>query len=760
MVGAALLFLAALLLVQQLPSLPSPIFWVYGGFLAAIMAGLRYWRGLVFVLAVLYGLLFAHYRLTDPLQSSLEGIDIAVKGIITDLPEHDEKHLRFNFKVTESPQPLPQKIRLSWYYPDQTVKTGQLWAFTVKLKRPHGSLNPSGFDFEGWLFSHGMGATGYIRPYPKPHCLAEDAVANPLASLRQTVADRLTAALSGKPYAGLIKALAIGDGSGISQAQWEVFRKTGTVHLVVISGSHIAFIAGWVYVLVRILWARTGILSWSPQTIAALAAIFAGIVYAGLAGFTIPTQRAAIMLTVVMLVRIWQRHLQAANLLAIALLAVLVVDPLAVLDRGFWLSFLSVALMVYCLAGRLGNAGYWSMMLKINWVTALGLAPLLLVFFQQVSLVSPLANAVAVPLISLVFVPIALLATLLLWISLDWAMLLFALLDFSLQGLYSGLQQLAEWPYATLNYPKPPVWTLAFALPGMVWLLAPRGIPARWLGGVMLMPLLFPATTKPANGEMTVTLLDVGQGLAVAVQTAQHCLVYDAGAKFSPDSDSGRNVLVPFLRSQGVARLDGLVISHGDNDHIGGAASLLAEIPTARLLTSVPERLAAFHPQRCQAGQRWQWDGVEFTILSPADNSRFASENDNSCVLKIRSEYGSVLLTGDIQADAEQWLVKNAANLQADILVAPHHGSKSSSTADFLAAVQAKTVLIPAGYRNPFGHPHPDVLARYRRYQADWLNTADSGAITVQIKQGNVIINAYRATDGNYWHSQPPNLTD
>ncbi len=756
MVWSALSLLTGLLLVQQLPFLPPTIMVLIGGaFFIGIMAWLRCWPGLFFAFGLLYGLAFAQYRLHQQLPATSEGIDLHVKGIIADLPEHDDKQTTFNFSVSESDNRVPRQLRLSWYYPPQAVKAGQTWAFTVKLKRPHGSLNPGGFDYERWLFSHSIDATGFVRPHPDAQLLAEGGLTAPIATVRQTIADKLSAALSGNANLGLIKALAIGDGSTIRQSQWEVFRKTGTIHLVVVSGSHIGLIAGLVYLLVRKLWASTGLLSWSPQTVAAIAAIVAGILYAGLAGFTLPTQRGVLMLTVAMLAIILQRHLHASTLLAIALLVILLAEPLAVLDIGFWLSFLSVLLIVYTLAGCLGQTGYWRTLLKLNWVTSLGLAPLLLVFFQQVSLVSPLANAFAVPIMSVLLVPLALLATLLLFIAPAVAMPLFILLDKGLQGLYGVLAELAEWPCAVLNHPQPPLWTLFFALPGIVWLLAPRGIPARWLGLVMLLPSAFAKLDKPAEHEFTVTVLDVGQGLAVAVQTANHWLVYDTGGKFSEDMDSGRNVVLPFLRSHGVGQLDRLVISHGDNDHIGGAASILKELPVATVLTSVPEQLTAFKAERCLSGQAWQWDGVSFALLSPPDTQTFTLENDNSCVLKISSANGSVLLVGDIQADAEQWLVDHVPDLKADVLVAPHHGSKTSSTARFLAAVQAKTILIPAGYRNKFGHPHADVLARYRDYDAHWLNTADSGALTAQIGKKAVIITGYRDTQGKYWNSLP-----
>ncbi len=553
------------------------------------------------------------------------------------------------------------------------------------------------------------------------------------------------------PTLALIKALTIGDGNSITQNQWDVFRKTGTTHLVVISGSHVGLIAGLVYFLVLKLWAWTGLLAWSPQRVAAVAAMLAAVFYAGLAGFSVPAQRSVIMLAIVMLAIILQRNTRPFNTLAVALFAVLAFDPLAVLSAGFWLSFLAVSVIVYAVAGRLGKSGYFVEVIKINWATSVGLSPLLLFFFQQVSLISPLANFIAVPVISLLVVPLSLLAVLVMFSSQLLASKLFIIVDTLLQGLWWLLARLSELPLATINHPQPSVWMLLFAIPGILLLLAPAGIPARGLSLMMFLPLVFTAPNKPETGDIKMTLLDVGQGLSAVVQTANHWLVYDTGAKFSAESDMGQSVLLPFLRRQGAVKIDKLIISHGDNDHIGGAVSLMRGIPAEQVLTSVPQQLNEYSPVKCAAGQSWTWDKVRFTLLSP--QHAFVSENDNSCVLKIQSEQGSMLLTGDIEALAESWLIETYGNnLKANVLIAPHHGSKTSSTLEFLQAIQPEYVLIPAGYRNQFGHPHRDVLARYEQIKAKWLNSADSGAITISVKDGSWLVQSMRDTESKYWN--------
>jgi len=751
MIVSALSFLAGLLVVQQFSALPGSQWLIAVTITAGIMAWLRHWRWLFFVMGVLWAIVFAMTRLADRLPESLEGIDIPVKGIIVDLPEPDERRTRFDFVVTNSAQKLPSKIRLSWYFPDQTIKAGQHWSFTVKLKRPHGSLNPGGFDYERWLFAQGIGATGYVRPSQKPVLLGRDSAWTSISVWRQSIIDRLSLTLSDGSNLALIKALTIGDGSSITQNQWDVFRKTGTTHLVVISGSHVGLIAGLVYFLVLKLWARTGLLAWSPQRVAAVSAMLVAVFYAGLAGFSVPTQRSVIMLAIVMLAIILQRNTRPFNTLAVALFAVLAFDPLAVLSAGFWLSFLAVSLIVYAVAGRLGKSGYFLEAIKINWATSVGLSPLLLFFFQQVSLISPVANFIAVPVISLLAVPLSLLAVLVMFSLPLLAGKLFIIVDTALQGLWWLLVRLAELPLATVNHAQPSAWALVFAIPGVLLLLAPRGIPVRWLSLVMFLPLAFTAPNKPVTGAINMTLLDVGQGLSVVVQTANHWLVYDTGAKFSEESDIGKSALLPFLRQQGAGKIDKLIISHGDNDHIGGAVSLLRGMPTEQVLTSAPRQLSDYSPIMCEAGQSWIWDKVKFTLLSP--QHAFVSENDNSCVLKIQSEQGAVLLTSDIETQAESWLTETYGNnLKANVLIAPHHGSKTSSTFNFLQAVQPEYVLISSSYRNQFGHPHREVLMRYEQIKAKWLNSANSGAITISVRDGSWVVQSMRDTESKYWN--------
>lgn len=746
-------FCGAVLLVQLLPSLcPSP--WLYAGGIAPLLIAIkmRRWPPVFFVAGLLIAHYDAHTRLAERLDPQLQGVDLSVEGVVASLPESDARSVRFNFDVTHSASRLPAHLRLNWYYPRQAVKAGERWRFTLRLKRPHGSLNPGGFDYERWLLLQDIGATGSVHNPSQAQRLGDAGHAYTVLRWRQRLAERLAALLPESENLGLIKALTLGDGEAISQQQWEVFRQTGIVHLMVISGSHIALVAGWCYFTVRKLWAYSGCLRYSPQTVAALAAVGGGLCYALLAGFAVPAQRAVVMALAGLLAVLMQRHVRPGYALAVAALLVVAAQPAAMLAPGFWLSFGAVALIAYVLAGRLRQDSLLVSAVKIQWAMALGLTPLLLLFFQQVSLLSLPANFIAVPLVGFVAVPVALLAVLLLPLFPQGSRWLLQIADLSLQGLDSLLHGLLRFPYTLVSHPQPAGWALLPALLGAFLLLAPRGIPGRWLGLVLWLPLLFPLRDEIESGTVKMTLLDVGQGLSAVLQTRAHSLVFDTGAKYSENFDMGQAVLLPFLHSAGIATLDAVIVSHGDNDHSGGLAALLQGMATAQLSSSDPGILQSHAAEPCAGGRQWQWDGVTFTLLA-LPKQAFEKENDNSCVLKVESAYGSILLPGDIEARAETWLAENYRDkLHADVLVAPHHGSKTSSTAAFLNHVKPDYVLIPAGYRNRFGFPHATVLQRYREIGAQWLSSADAGAITVMLDKQGKSVSTYRQTDGYYWN--------
>jgi len=595
-----------------------------------------------------------------------------------------------------------------------------------------------------------IGATGYVRNSPQPEKLADSSLWRGIDVLRQLIADDLTLLLKNSDYTGVIKALTVGERSDITDEQWDVFRKTGVVHLLAISGLHIGLISGLIYFLV--LKISANFLIRAPQKVAAISAMLVALFYSALAGFSLPTQRSLLMLMVVMTAIIWQRNVTVIHVLAIAMLMVLVIDPLAVLSAGFWLSFLAVGIIVYSLGAKLGKSESWINAIKIHWVTALGLSPFLLFYFQQFSVVAPVANFIAVPVISLLIVPLCFTTVLIMGISPVLAENILGFIDKILQVLWVILFEMAELPYATISTTKPPVYMLPFAFVGVLWLLAPKGVPARWVGLVLLLPLFFNRHDKPRQGELEMTLLDVGQGLSTVIETANHTLVFDTGAKYSEKYDMGDTVIIPFLKTKGVDDIDVLMISHGDNDHIGGAVSIVEQSRVKSIITSVPRLLKQYSPIRCESGQSWIWDQVYFEILSP-EKGALMGDNNNSCVLKVKTKQGAILLTGDIEAVAENWLVENKANkLASDILISPHHGSKTSSSILFLSHVEPRIVLIASGYKNRFSFPHQEVLTRYDKINAIWMNTADDGAIVIKMRSGIKTVRRLRVEHSKYWN--------
>ena len=720
---------------------------------------------LFLVAGAMWVTLRAGLLLQEELPTALEVQDLRVIGRIADIPVAGERNLRFAFDVerawhNDQPVVLPQRLQLSFYNSQPVLRVGDAWEFTVRLKRPHGYQNPGGFDYEGHLFQQRVRATGYVRERDAQKRLsAPDATipaAYQLNRYRQSLSERIKLLLPDNAFAPMITAFANGDDDAIPDDQWQVLTRTGTGHLIAISGMNIGLVAGLIFFLARWLWSLPGItVLWAPApVVAASAALLAALGYAALAGFAIPTQRALVMLAVVMGGVFLNRRSAPSVLLAVALLAVLLADPLAVMAPGFWLSFAAVAVILYALTGTHAESRTQRLLAfgRVQWVVALGLLPLLIFLFGQTSLLGPLANLVAIPVVESIVIPATLLGVAGSVVLPDnLAVLPFQLATQAMALLWPLLEVLARVEGAQWAQHSPPWWTMVCALAGVALLLAPRGFPARWLGAIWLLPMFLVRPPAPAPGEMWFTLLDVGQGLSAVVRTHAHTLVYDTGARMSARFDAGRAVVVPFLRQAGVTRVDTLIVSHGDNDHIGGSASLLAAVPVSRTLSSTPERLPG--AESCVSGQSWEWDGVTFTLLHPESDSLFEG-NNRSCVLKVESRYGRVLLPGDIAAKAERELVWRAEQqLQADILVVPHHGSKSSSTEAFLDAVRPKVALLPVGYRNRYRHPHPVVVERYRKRGIAVEDSATAGAITLELgSQGNSL-RRYRESQRRYWWS-------
>lgn len=731
----------------------------------------------------------AQQRLADRLPEAWEARDVTLIGVVASLPQRAAYGERFVFDVEACVPPqahVPARIMLSWYRgrpadeesnaaPSRrvdagdderlerlasAVRPGERWRFTVRVKRPHGNANPHGFDYEAWLLERGIRATGSVRGEGER---LDAFVVRPgtfVERLRDAIRSRFFTALPDAPYLGVLVALAVGDQRAIANEQWTVFNRTGITHLVSISGLHVTMVAALVAALAGWLWRRSErLMLWHPAQHAALVvAWLAAFGYALLAGFEVPAQRTLYMLSVVALAGLSGRNLGVARTLLLALVTVLVLDPWAVLATGFWLSFGAVALLLLAGSARLGRARGWRAALgrwgAAQWAVTVGSLPLLLFFFQQFSLVSPLANALAIPLVSLLITPLALIFAIVPWTPL----LLVA--HWLLAQLIQVLDLIAAWPlWQQAAQPWP---TVVLALAGVGWLLLPRGFPARATGLALLLPALFWPAARPLPGTVWVDVLDVGQGLAVLVRTSSHALLYDSGPAYSSDANAGQRVVVPYLRAVGVGRLDMAVISHRDQDHSGGYASVRAALPVDRLLTSIvtltgpsPASAAA---ERCRAGQRWEWDGVRFALLHPlADDYDAAGKRSNnmSCVLRVGGAAGdgAVLLTGDIEAIDEQAMrARSPESLRTALLVVPHHGGRASSSPAFVTAAGARDVVFSVGYRNAFGHPHPLVVERYAASR-QWRTDRD-GAVHAEWAGGAATVSVWRDEHRRYWYGQ------
>ena len=774
----ALAFLLGSLALQRLPELPDPRLALAG--LAALL-GLAFARS-----AIVRGMLLlgagallgfghaawrAHERLADALPFAWEGRDIRLVGVVEDLPQGRERATRFAFHVEQVATPgavVPRHVSLSWY-PEVSrrgriepprIAPGERWSLTLRLKRVRGLANPHAFDFEPWALERGIRATGYVRSKAGAERLDArvDGWPYTLHRWRFEIREAMRARLGDAPLAGVLVALAIGDQDAIAPAHWDVFWRTGVGHLMSISGLHITMLAGLGFAFAFFVWARVPALA--LRLPARKAAVVAGtavaLAYALMTGFAVPAQRTVVMLAAIAACVLADRHGSASRVLSVAALAVLLADPWAVLAGGFWLSFGAVAAIFYAMALRTGRRDRLRAALVEQAAVTIVMVPLVIALFQEFSLASPFANALAIPVVSWVVVPLSIAGA-----FLDLAAALEAA-HAALAALMVPLEGLASSPHAMVESHAPSPWTVVAAIVGCAWLLAPRGVPLRSLGILWIVPLFAFAPARPAWGEAWVDVLDVGNGLAVVVRTARHALAYDAGPSWGEESDSGDRIVVPYLRGEGIARLDALVVSHADDDHAGGALSVAALREPAWLLSSLgpDEALHTLvpHSMRCAAGQSWAWDGVRFAVLHPAAISSAAKPNDQSCVIRISTRAAAILLTGDIEAKSEAGLLGREMQLDADLLLVPHHGSRSSSTAEFIDAVAPRTALVSVGHRNRFGHPHPMVAARYAARGIALWRTDREGALRAVLpaESGRQIVIERRVPEVRYWSDRRP----
>ena len=748
MTPAAIAFSAGAALLQLQAALPSL---AWAALLPFLLLGSIRIRHLLIPLALACGFLWAagcaHWRMADRLAPGLEGRDLEVVGVVSSLPTPGASP-RFELEPESSAAPLPRKLLVTWYEAASPVHPGERWLFTLRLRRPHGLANPHGFDYEAWLLERGIGATGYVRERGEPRRLGfRGSFFDRIEQLREAVRERFVGTLGATPAAGILAALAIGDQRSISNEEWRLFNRTGVTHLMSISGLHVTLVSGLAAWLVaagsrRVPWLA---LRLPARKAAAAAAIAAALGYTLLSGFAVPAQRTFWMVTVVA-AALWSGRIASPwRTLALALAAVVLADPWAPLAPGLWLSFGAVALIFYTGAGWTSAEPRLLQWGRMQWAITVGLAPAALLLFGQVSLAGPLANAVAIPVVSVVVTPLALLSAVL---PFDF---LLEVAAFLVEWLLQFLEWCAGLPGALWQGHAPPLWSVPLALLGAAWLLAPRGVPWRACGIALMAPAFAAAPPAPAHGEAWITVFDVGQGLAVLARTSSRALLYDAGPAFGPEADGGSRVVVPALRGAGLARLDLMVLTHEDGDHVGGARSVLESLEVEAIASSLAREHAlhalAAAPRRCRAGERWQWDGVRFEFLHPPAGAPHARRNNLSCVLRIETDGGSMLLTGDIERQVEMQLVSSPV----DVLLVPHHGSRSSSSPELIAALKPRYAIVPVGYRSRFGHPAPEVLERYRAAGVRLLRTDLDGAVAVRFHEGEVSLAGERRRRGRYW---------
>ncbi len=763
MLAGTLAFTAGIYCLMQFSFLPS--LWLLFFSLVFIII-YRYFYifriSLFFILGFCWALLFAHLKISHTLDPEIENVDVFIKGVIIKIPETSDKYVRFLFKVEEisdlkgKSYISPGLVRLSWYKNQTIPVPGEKWQFKARLKQPYGFMNTGGFDYEAWMLRQGISATGYIKVDNQNKKTGEDN-SYFIQKLRYNIAFRLKQILD-KPFLGIVLALTLGDRSQLDSKQWQVLSQTGTSHLIAISGLHLSLVAGFIYFFSGLIWRQSFFLTQRipASYIASMMAFIGAFVYALLAGFGLPTQRALIMIGAVLIATFSARQLLVINIICFALLIVLILDPFAVVSVDFYLSFMAVIFILYVSRFRINQYHDLTRWIRLQFLLSFALCPILIFWFKQIPFYSVFANLVAIPVVGFLVVPLNLIGLVLLFPLPDVAKNLFEIIN-TINGIqWSYLELLSDQNNSIIPIAVPNLWSLLLAIIGVLILIMPRGLPSRGIGCLFFLPLLFPMTEKLDSGEFDFNLLDVGQGLAAVIQTQEHALIFDSGAKFSERFNIGDAVIKPYLRQKGIERVSMLIISHADNDHIGGADAIINNFEIEQILTSVP---AEFYQQSisgrveaCYSGQKWNWDGVSFEILHPAKASLFTG-NNASCVLKVSSGTGAVLLTGDIEQEAEQSLINNyEKHLDADILLVPHHGSKTSSTKHFISAVSPKYAFISAGYRNRFGFPKKDIINRYDAHGVKTFVSNETGELTAKFRDEGLQIDEFRTKNRRFWH--------
>ncbi len=709
----------------------------------------------------LFGL-HAQFAVGLRLAAQYEGDSMMTVLQVVDFPRRAGDAISFTARPIDDPR-IPRRLRINWYDAPERPQVGDTWQFEIRLRRPRGTSNPGVFDYEAWLFRQRIGATGYVVSGPRNRRLVPLA-GGPVSRLRVRVVERLESLIADADTAAALAAISVGARHGISPEQWLRYSQSGTSHLMAISGLHVGLAAASAWFLAV---AVCGLLRihGNHLKVAWMAAILVAAAYACLSGFAVPARRATLMLLLLVVAILRSREPRPATILAMTCLVITVIDPLATLAPGYQLSFAAVLLLLWfgrrqalvpdrSLPARLSRRGL--QLAAVQVFLLFGLMPLTVANFGRVSFVAPAVNVVAVPLFSVVTVPFALAGLALTGPAAAAGDVALRIAGSSIAMLLWLIDLALSVPYAAASTSATGIIACLCAVSLLAWAVLPRAWPGRHIAVLAAAVMVSDRVDGPPAGCADVRLLDVGQGLAVIVRTRQRTLLYDTGAAFRGGSDMASRVVLPYLAAQGIRRIDRLVVSHSDIDHAGGVPRILAGIEVGQVLAGEPGALTGVDADACRRGRSWEWDGVGFRLLHPPEEGGY-TDNDASCVMVVAAGDAQLLLTGDIESGVERRLVDTGVAGQVNVIVVPHHGSKTSSSTVFVRAVSADVALVSAGYGNRWDLPRPEVVQRWRDAGAAVLVTAQHGAIGLRLcnRRGIAKLVRNREQGRRVWHEPP-----